>query len=99
VVQKNIQFSGEYSVLSFCIGPPCGLANTTRLELNILLYCPPTCANIYVKLPDVYCPVVGSVCDRDTKKQRYTVLRKSAHARERERNRERERERERLEFS
>ena len=34
--------TGEYSVLSFCIGPPYGRANTASLEPNILLYCPPT---------------------------------------------------------
>jgi len=39
--------TGEYSVLGFCIGPPYGQANTASLELNILLYCPPTRAIIY----------------------------------------------------
>lgn len=29
-------------ILSFCIGPPNGWANTTSLKLNTLLYCPST---------------------------------------------------------
>ena len=46
--------TGEYSVLSFCIGLPYGRANTASLELNILLYCPPTRAIIYIYvLPDL----------------------------------------------
>jgi len=35
--------TGEYLVLSFCIGPPYGWADTASLEPNILLYCPSTC--------------------------------------------------------
>jgi len=41
-VQKNIQF------LASGIGPPQGRANTATLESNILLYCPLTCAIIYM---------------------------------------------------
>jgi len=40
--------TGEYSVLGFCIGPPYSRANTASLEPNILLYCPPTRAIIYI---------------------------------------------------
>ena len=40
--------TGEYSVLGFCIGHPYGRANTASLEPNILLYCPPTCAIVYI---------------------------------------------------
>jgi len=38
--------TGEYSILGFGIGPLYGRANTASLELNILLYCPPTHAII-----------------------------------------------------
>jgi len=40
--------TGDYSVLGFCIVPPYGLANTASLDPNILLYCPPTRAIIYI---------------------------------------------------
>ena len=40
--------TGEYSVLGFCIGHPYGRTNTASLEPNILLYCPPTCAIVYI---------------------------------------------------
>jgi len=46
--------TGEYSVLGFCIGPPYGRANTASLEPNILLYCPPTRAIIYMFPPLIY---------------------------------------------
>ena len=45
--------TGEYSVLSFCIGPPYGRANTASLEPTILLYCPPIHAIIYIYSPDL----------------------------------------------
>ena len=46
--------AGEYLVLGFCIGPPYGWANTASLEPNILLYCPPTCAIIYIYIACTY---------------------------------------------
>ena len=60
---------GKYSVLSLCIAPPCGRANTATLKLIIFPYCPPRHA-ISIALPVMQWASIEKKVGKEKKKEK-----------------------------